>query len=797
VVARDAVQVIPVHATEISSVLAKRLFTFIDRRAAEVTADAYMEMYRRNSELLPDVATSESFRARIVATYPFHPTLVDFLNNKLAVAENFQGTRGVLRVLALAVRSLWQQKQAVPMIHACHLDLRSDRVVNEILGRTNSSDLLFVLNADIGSVDTGGLEGGRSNAEAADERNPHPEGYPMYEYTWKTVFLHSLVGRSEGVKSNVFGVTEADAIFATAFPGLTPPQVRKALEEIQESAFYLRFDHGKYYASEEPTINSVLAHIRRTVQAEEVRELLRVTARKVLSQESAAGFHVEYDVSAPEHIPDNKGRPTIGVVSLYADDLDVEQLITMAGPNRPRQQQNLVILLVPETVSVKHEAEQLHLLREHPSKTLEARQELERLARQVRAFRLLKSNPQRYGVNPARLETPEFAQRQSEREHALVTAVSQAYTRFYYPSAQGIIARQDLRTAGGEGGTPFFELIRRTLIDEGELLTSQHTTTADLMNLQQLLFRHRDVVRIQEVLSNFLCLRTWPMLESVTVLEQIVRAGVQKGTWCVFRMAEDGGNKPAEFYDQKNEIPMSVNLLRGDYSLITVQGAKQRGWTEPAQPAIDVRRAVQEVMDKKGLARVAEVTAAIQEQYEGVEAYEVQKAVQDLVREASLYSYHGDVEPTQKPELVGGKSAVTYVPDIEDVLLTRAEAEVRGWLTETETRGLSLSGDEAVARLRPLVNRLSSLYSRGARTGFDTLDLTEIVLPDGGSLRVVLSDVTPESMRALSELFEVLATILQHAELRDAYVVIRDVNEECPVVRELTTPQNVRNNHVG
>src|SRR5690606_41483072 len=91
-------------------------------------------------------------------------------------------------------------------------------------------------------------------------------------------------------KSTVFGVTEADAICASAFPGLTPPQVRKALEEIQESAFYLRFDHGKYYASEEPTINSVLAHIRRTVQAEEVRELLRVTARKVLSQESAAGL---------------------------------------------------------------------------------------------------------------------------------------------------------------------------------------------------------------------------------------------------------------------------------------------------------------------------------------------------------------------------------------------------------------------------------------------------------------------------------------------------------------------------
>ena len=31
-----------------------------------------------------------------------------------------------------------------------------------------------------------------------------------------------------------------------------------ALEEITRSAFYLRFEQGKYYASKQPTINSVL-----------------------------------------------------------------------------------------------------------------------------------------------------------------------------------------------------------------------------------------------------------------------------------------------------------------------------------------------------------------------------------------------------------------------------------------------------------------------------------------------------------------------------------------------------------
>src|SRR5690606_22608162 len=136
--------------------------------------------------------------------------------------------------------------------------------------------------------------------------------------------------------------------------------VRTALEEISVSAFYLRFDQGKYFASEEPTINSVLARIRRSIKTEEVRDLLNATARKIV-KDSGTSFHVEHDVSAPEHVSDKKGRPVLGVVSLNAESIDVEAIITTVGANRPREQQNLVVLLVPETVSVKDETEQLQM----------------------------------------------------------------------------------------------------------------------------------------------------------------------------------------------------------------------------------------------------------------------------------------------------------------------------------------------------------------------------------------------------------------------------------------------------
>ena len=73
---------------------------------------------------MPPEAQRADYLDRIQAHYPFHPTLVDFLTKKLSTVETFQGTRGVLRVLAAAVRSLWQHKTDATSLHACHLDMR-------------------------------------------------------------------------------------------------------------------------------------------------------------------------------------------------------------------------------------------------------------------------------------------------------------------------------------------------------------------------------------------------------------------------------------------------------------------------------------------------------------------------------------------------------------------------------------------------------------------------------------------------------------------------------------------------
>jgi len=786
VVARDASTVVPVQAAEISLVLSKRLFTSIDKSMATKTAGAYAELYTRHASSLPDQATKVDYKDRIIAYYPFHPTLIDFLNNKLSTAEDFQGTRGVLRVLTLAIRSIWQNKLSIPMIHACHLDLRMDKIVNELIGRTGSGDLLPVLNADIGGVDTEALEGGKSNAELADSKNPHPDGWSMYELTWKTIFLHSLVGRSQGLGSNIFGLTEQDALLNTTFPGLTPPQILEALHEVSNSAYYLRHDQGRYYASLEPSINIALARIRRTLEGPEPEHQLEITARKVVSGELRT-FTVAHDVSAPEHIPDKGGKPVLALVSLSADQINPTECVTKAGPNIPRVEQNLVFLLIPDTVTVKHEGQQEDsLFGPALSQFSEVHDKLRDLAKWVLAIRKLKAHPYDHGINPKMLDQDSFKQRSSEREKALETAVTQAYKSLWFPSTTGQVIRKEIRTGGGEGGASIIEQIHKVLMEEGELVTSAHITQAHLMSMRKLFFAKSETISVAKIKENFCCVRTWPILEQPDLLPQLIRAGVERGAWCVFKMGSAESTKPDEFFSRDTgHIPFHIDLT-GEYSLVTPEGANKRGWGKQAGPDKDaVKDWVRQAMSETPAMSVLALKEKVAEKHGDVPYSTISDTVVQFVQDSKLMAYKGKIDQVEVPaSLTSGADAMFYTPEGKDIVITPAYAAEKGWITKG-TRGIDLEGKKGAKIILPLLKRIGSLYAKGGKSTISSLDLTELPLNKGGSLRITLTEVPPDSMKALGEFFEVVSGLISQDNKADVYLTINEPQDKCPFVEEL------------
>ena len=73
--------------------------------------------------------TGAGWATEVSRTYPFHPALIRVLDKRLSTIPNFQRTRGALRLLARAVRDLWEKRpENAQLIHLHHLDL-SDRVI--------------------------------------------------------------------------------------------------------------------------------------------------------------------------------------------------------------------------------------------------------------------------------------------------------------------------------------------------------------------------------------------------------------------------------------------------------------------------------------------------------------------------------------------------------------------------------------------------------------------------------------------------------------------------------------------
>lgn len=791
VIARDETTVTPVRSQELSRVLAKRLFVSIDPDAAATTAETYMEMYRRTALLLPEQARQEAYRERMIAHYPFHPTLIDWLNDKLATVETFQGTRGVLRILALTVANLWRRQAPAPTIHACHLDLRDPRLSDELVSRTDSAELAPIVNADIGGPDSGDLKAEDSNAALADRANPHPDGFPLHEYAWKTVFLHSLAGFGEGLTSKVFGIAKQDALFATAFPGMTPPQVETALDALRSQAYYLRYSEteGRYYASTGVSINIVLASIRRSLRGSpRIGELLDETSRKVVKP-GTLGFEAIPEVELPERIPDKAARPTLALIALGSATVQPEQLITQAGPNKPRVHQNLVFLLVPDTVKVEGEHRPGDdMLDNAATRALELRERLNGIALDVLARRILKHNPADYGLSEAVLSDETFNRDTKEREQALLTVVTQSYRNLWFSGQGGKIVRREIGTAGGEGGASVIEGIREVLLKEGKLVTVDQASTGATAGAAGKLFfaGGKDYQTLADLRSRFACRRDWPVLEEPGLFDSLIRAGVSHGAWCLFRMGSADAETPADFYARETgELPLQLDLAETGWSVVTPQGAKQRNWTAADKPdAAQIRKWAQETMTQAHYCSVADLAETVAQTHGAVSVQDIGKAVDELVKAGYLYVHAPEKDPDLDPNVLrGGGHWVMETVRPEYKLVTKSEAATRGWIKKDET--LALSGEQARKKVLPLIKRLASIYKTGGTSTIDYLEVSGLKLPGGGRVTLQLHALKPEDVRALDELLDPAIALTSQDADTEVSLVIGEPQAGCKLVAEL------------
>jgi hypothetical protein len=364
-----------------------------------------------------------------------------------------------------------------------------------------------------------------------------------------------------------------------------------------------------------------------------------------------------------------------------------------------------------------------------------------------------------------------------------VTAVNQAYSSLWFHSAGGSgYVRKEVKTGGGESGTSMVEVVRKALREDGELVTADDTTQSALTNLAKLFFTpSADTIAVAKVRDNFWCLRHWPMLESAATLDRIVREGVHRGQWCLFRMTSPDSTKPDEFFDRSSgELPLNLDLTKAEYTLVTPAGAKKRNWGKQAVDVDKVKSWIKDTVSQSGKATVAEVAAQVTERHGEVPKAAFTEAVVSLLQEDKFCT----VPSGKSAQLISGSKAALHSPADADVLITKAKAAEDGLLVE-EKKAFRLSGKDSAVKLLAVLKRADSLFNRGVKAKVDTLQLIEMELPKGGTIRVDLQNVPPESLKQLGELFGVLTGLVKAGADTEAEFEVSDPPADCPLLKEL------------
>lgn len=771
---------------ELAKVFTKRLFDRIDETGAREAAELYGAAYARWESDLPREAVGDELKRRIIDCYPFHPTFIDYLYEKLSSVENFQGTRGVLQTMSVVLRALWVDETANPVaIQVGDVDLRAERVNDMLLSRTKSIDLEPALSTDIG-----GLGKGEQHAARLDRENPNPAEPRWHEKVWRVVFLNSLAGRAMGLQSKLFGVTEPDACLQAVHPQLSPALVKKALEAVKDVAWFLKCREGRYFCDLDPTVARIVSSVKEGLHNKEgtakANGQIVALARSMLKEIAPFRVYAER-VNSPSDVPDEQEQPTVVVIDHTAGKISLTDFYTQTGRGA-RSHQNPLIFLVPDSVVVSEADVTQADMFDRRKRQLE---ELLERSLDVLARKQIKANPERYQLRRRVLQDEDFDGELTTKEQELRGLVARLYSKYYYPAyGSGAPTSGNLTAVGTEGGLDIFPTIEKRLKERNKLLTEENVKhRVQRLEVAKQIFERKSIRRLKEAAGGFWKNRAWPMLASPAVLGPLIRAGIEDEQWAVVYQ-ETLDSEPTAVYSKRQPLPFDIHTSDlwedAGYSIARIDEARKRGWLDE-QKKLDPLEIISRTLSPDVPATVDEFSQAVKNHLpEGGEATEedLRVILRDGLEAGKIVLVKGTLDAPgaiiDSTHGLGGER----LADGGWKIVNKDLARGKGLLAAAggDHGDLTLR-DDAFAALHPKLAKFE-LWSRGMK-GRLTLEMQDVALIDGGGrVDLVLRGLDEAGMVAAQELLEVFAARTRVDDQALFTLTLTDA-EDCPFAEKL------------
>jgi len=492
----------PASADESFEIVRRRLFQPIIEESGFVARDAVIrafgEMYQNQSQEFPSECREASYKRRLENAYPIHPELFDRLYNDWSTLDKFQRTRGVLRLMAKVIHSLWEGQDKSLLIMPASVPMDDGQVQTE-LTRYLEDHWVPVIEKDV--------DGDNSLPLACDRQNPNLGRYSACRRVARTIYL----GSAPTLRAANRGVEDNRIKLGCVQPGESVATFGDALRRLTDQATHLYIDNTRYWFSTQPSVTRLAQDRAEQIQQDQDKvwdEIIRrLRADKQRGEFTAV--HIAPDSSAD--VPDEMNARLVVLGPQHPHKNKENNTPALSRGNEilhnkgasPRYCKNMLLFLAPDKAKLEL---------------------LEQSVCQYLAWNSIVSDKEALNLDVFQSNQATTKQQQTDKD--VKSLIQEAYIWLIVPSQpdpQGEIEWQEIRLQKQD--SPILQASRKAVHEE-HLIPNYAASRLRLEALDPYLWRdvnHLDLKRLWEYLAYYLYL---PRLKNQQVLLQAIAEGV-------------------------------------------------------------------------------------------------------------------------------------------------------------------------------------------------------------------------------------------------------------------------------
>ncbi len=507
----------PIEGIEVFDVIKTRLFQSLGSTAVHrETVERYWQLYQAHRKELPAklqyMTKDFSYKDLMLKAYPFHPELIEILQERWGKLSNFQSTRGILRLLALCTLHLSENKFPSALILPSHVDLSAESIQKEILEVVGFSFKRAIETDITGPAATAKRLDQSLGSEFMDVR--------LAEGLTTSIFLYSQPSSTnEGIPESFLRL----AVYQPeTFPSLVSDVILK-LTSKREGLWYLNKSATDLFLLKDQInlIGLSIAYQER-VSKDKIQTLIDETVQVIIGDKKI--FKVYIYPKLPAEVPDTRQKihrklhlslvilsleQSLGSESEKEIKDQIEEIYNFKGRSKtPRDYRNSLVFVTPSKTGYNL---------------------VERTVREIIAFQMIE-DMEKDRLSSRDLETLE--QWLKESKNQLPQVILSSYRHIFVGGKDGNLKEWDLGPHAYEVNLHLTERVFQFLLAQEKLLEKldPRLLVSKRWNLWSDPQKALNVMELWEMFARYTYL---PMLTSRKVLEKALTEGVSQGLFLV------------------------------------------------------------------------------------------------------------------------------------------------------------------------------------------------------------------------------------------------------------------------